>query len=368
MSDTRRQRLRRFLFVLGPVVLVVLGGVYYAGTGRYIETENAYVKLDILAVSANVAGRVIEVAGENNLAVPKGAVLFRIDPEPFRIALADADAELGIVRNRIKALVATYREARVGLLDARDRTAYFAREYARQKRLRNRGVSTAARYDKAQLDLTLARGRERSLREKINIALEELGGFPNRKPELHPLYLKALATREQAALDLRNTIVRAPFGGTLSNFRLQVGRYVKSGESLFSLIKTGRVWIEANLKETQLTGIQVGQPATIVVDTYPDITWQARVESIASATGSEFALLPPQNASGNWVKVVQRLTVRLELKRLPGRPRLRSGMSVLARIDTGRENWLMRVAGTLFGGARVKQAVAQEGSGPRPVR
>ncbi len=368
MSDTRRQRLRRFLFALGPVVLLVAGGVYYAGAGRYIETENAYVKLDILAVSANVAGRVIEVAGDDNQAVSKGAVLFRIDPEPFRIALANAVAELGIVRNRIEALAATYRQASVELLEARERTTYFGREFARQKRLKARGVATATRYEKAQLDLALAGRRERTLQEKINIALAELGGDPSRRPELHPLHLKALAKRDQTALDLRNTVVRAPFDGTISNMRLQVGRYVKSGERLFSLIKTGRVWIEANLKETQLTGVRVGQPATIVVDTYPDIVWQARVESIAPATGSEFALLPPQNASGNWVKVVRRLTVRLTLERRPGRPTLRSGMSVRARIDTGRENWLGRMTGSLFGTARAKQAAAREGAGPRSVK
>ena len=368
MSDARRQRLRRFLFALGPVVLLVVGGIYYAGAGRYIETENAYVKLDILSVSANVAGRVIEVAGDNNLPVSKGAVLFRIDPEPFRIALANAVAELGITRNRIKALLATFRQASVELLEARERTRYFGRQFARQKRLMARGVATASRHDKAQLDVAVARRRERTLEEKINIALEELGGDPARRTELHPLYLKALAKRDQMALDLRNTVVRAPFTGTISNMRLQIGRYVKSGERLFSLIKTGRVWIEANLKETQLTGVQVGQPATIVVDTYPDIVWRARVESIAPATGSEFALLPPQNVSGNWVKVVRRLTVRLKLDRRPGRPTLRSGMSVLARIDTGRENWLGRMTGSLFGPARARQAAEPKGAGPRPVK
>ena len=368
MSDARRLRVRRILFALGPVMLLVVGGIFYAGSGRYIETENAYVKLDILAVSANVAGRVIAVAGQNNRAVSKGAVLFRVDPEPFRIALANANAELGIVRNRIKALVATYRQATVEILEARERTTYFGREYSRQKQLKKRGVATATRHDKAQLDLALARRRERTLQEKINIALEELGGDPRRKPELHPLYLKAMAKRDQTALDLRNTIVRAPFDGTISNLRLQVGRYVKSGERLFSLIKTGRVWIEANLKETQLTGVRVGQSATIVVDTYPDLVWQARVESIAPATGSEFALLPPQNASGNWVKVVRRLTVRLKLERRPGRPTLRSGMSVRARIDTGRKNWLARMAGSLFGKQGAMQAAARESAGPRPVK
>lgn len=368
MSDARRPRLRRFLLALGPLVLLVAGGVYYAGSGRYIETENAYVKLDILSVSANVAGRVIAVAGDDNQTVSKGEIMFRIDPGPFRIALADADAELGITRNRIQVLAATYRRASVELLEARERTVYFGRQFERQKRLKARGVASASQYDKAQLDLALAGRRERTLQEKINIALAELGGDPSRRPERHPLYLKALAKRGQAALDLRDTIVRAPFDGTISNMRLQIGRYVKSGERLFSLIKTGRVWIEANLKETQLTGVRIGQPATIVVDTYPDIVWRARVKSIAPATGSEFALLPPQNVSGNWVKVVRRLTVRLELERRPGRPTLRSGMSVFARIDTGRENWLGRMTGSLFGAARAKQAAERKGAGPRLVK
>jgi len=342
-SKTQSRRRRVVLFALGPMVLAIYGGYHYAVGGRYIETENAYVKFDILPVSANVEGRVVDVAVAQNRRVGKGAILFKIDDRPFRIRVTDASAELEVVRSRIRALVATYRQTTVELLEAGNRTHFFKREYERQKKLRLRGVATASRFEKAELDLSQARQRERTLKEKVNVALEELGGYPNRAPEKHGLYLRAKAKLDQALLDLRDTIVRAPFEGVVSNLRLQMGHHVKRGDKLFSLISTERVWVEANLKETQLVHVRPGQPAEIVADGLPNVVWKGRVESIARATGAEFAILPPQNASGNWVKVVRRLTVRLTIKDPAARRRLRSGMTVRARIDTGRERWPMRI-------------------------
>lgn len=365
-SKTQRRRRRVVLFALGPLVLAVYGAYAYVTGGRYVETENAYVKFDILPVSANVEGRVVSVAVRQNRRIGKGAILFKIDDRPFRIRVADARAELDVVRSRIRGLMATYRQTTVELLEANQRTVFFEKEYERQKKLRDRGVATASRFDKAELDLSQARQRERTLKEKVNVALEELGGYPSRAPEKHALYLRAKAKLDQALLDLRDTVVRAPFEGVVSNLRLQVGHHVRRGDKLFSLISTERVWVEANLKETQLTDIRPGQPAAIVADAMPDATWQAQVESIARATGAEFAILPPQNASGNWVKVVRRLTVRLTFKTPHARRVLRSGMSAQVRIDTGRERWPLKWLRATFGQTRGDPMQA-EGGGKRRV-
>ena len=348
-SERRRRRRRVVLFALGPILVALYGGYLYTTGGRYIETENAYVKFDILPVSANVEGRVVEVAVAQNRRVGKGAILFKIDDRPFRIRVSDTTAELEVVRSRIRALAASYRQTTVELLEARDRTLFFKREYDRQKKLRQRGVATASRFEKAELDLSQARQREQTLKEKVNVALEELGGYPNRAPEKHGLYLRAKAKLDQALLDLSDTVVRAPFEGVVSNLRLQVGHHVKRGDKLFSLISTERAWVEANVKETRLVHLRTGQPAEIVADGLPGVVWKAQVESIARATGAEFAILPPQNASGNWVKVVRRLTVRLTFVGGGAPRRLRSGMTVRARIDTGRERWPMRMLRATFG-------------------
>lgn len=358
-SKTQRRRRRAVLFALGPLVLAVYGAYAYVTGGRYIETENAYVKFDILPVSANVEGRVVAVAVRQNRRIGKGAILFKIDDRPFRIRVADARAELEVVRSRIRGLVATYRQTTVELLEAHERTVFFEKEYERQKKLRSRGVATASRFEKAELDLSQARQRARTLKEKVNVALEELGGYPNRAPEKHALYLRAKAKLDQAMLDLRDTVVRAPFEGVVSNLRLQVGHHVKRGDKLFSLISTERVWVEANLKETQLTDIRSGQRAEVVADAMPDKNWRAHVESIARATGAEFAILPPQNASGNWVKVVRRLTVRLTFEKPEARRVLRSGMSVRVRIDTGRERWPLKWLRATFGETRDGQLQAE---------
>jgi membrane fusion protein (multidrug efflux system) len=369
MASSKKQRRRRrvVLFALGPLVLALYGGYHYVTGGRYIETENAYVKFDILPVSANVEGRVVDVAVEQNRRVGKGEILFKIDDRPFRIRVADATAELQVVRSRIRALVATYRQTTVELLEARERTTFLQREYERQKKLRARGVATASRFEKAEFDLLQARQRERTLKEKVNVALEELGGYPNRAPEKHALYLRAKAKLDQALLDLRDTVVRASFEGVISNLRLQVGHHVKRGDKLFSLISTERVWVEANLKETQLTNVRPGQAAEVVADALPSVVWRTRVESIARATGAEFAILPPQNASGNWVKVVRRLTVRLTFEKPAARRLLRSGMTVRARIDTGRERWPLKWFRATFGGKRGDRLQAARTGNRGPV-
>jgi membrane fusion protein (multidrug efflux system) len=184
------------------------------------------------------------------------------------------------------------------------------------------------------------------MRNKVVRVAAQLGGMPERPVDEHPMVREKLAERERAALDLARTTIRAPLAGTVVNARLQKGEQVKAATALFALVAQTRPWVEANFKETELTHVRKGLGATVVLDIYPDVVWQAEVDSISPATGAEFALLPPQNASGNWVKVVQRLPVRLKLLPQPGEPPLRAGMTATVKVDTGRERRMSQ----LFGG------------------
>jgi membrane fusion protein (multidrug efflux system) len=195
-------------------------------------------------------------------------------------------------------------------------------------------------YDEALHELKVGEESRRKIDQRIARSIAALGGDPNLPVEEHPRFRRAMAIRDQAAVDLERTVIKAPASGVISNMKLQVGEYVKEGSAIFSLIETSPMWVEANLKETELTNVSPGQPATLVVDAYPDHQWQAFVDTIAPATGAEFALLPPQNATGNWVKVVQRVPVLLRIERTVEEPMLRAGMTVMVSIDTGKARGL----------------------------
>ena len=204
-------------------------------------------------------------------------------------------------------------------------------------------MSRADVYDEARHKHSLAQRRLESVQEQTNRVVASLGGDPNLVPERHPRYTEAKAQYDAAMLDISRTRIIAPVDGVLSNMKLQVGEYVDRGKAVFSLIESGPLWIEANFKETQLTHMREGQSATVIADAYPDVKWRARIETIAPATGAEFAVLPPQNATGNWVKVVQRIPVRVVVDQSPGQPPLRAGMTVTVAVETGKERGLPRV-------------------------
>jgi membrane fusion protein (multidrug efflux system) len=332
-----RLALRALLLVLVPLAAAAAGLYVYATGGRYVVTENAYVKANLVAVSADVSGRVVWVGVADNQTVAAGEPLFQIDPVPFEIALAGAEAELAVVLTELGSLKADYREAQAAMAEAAERARFLELQYQRQKQLRARGVGTEAKFDAAQHELETARQRVTMIGERAENVLASLSGDADLKPRRHPRYLRIKAQRDQAALDLERGAVLAPAAGVVSNMKLQPGEHVEAGTPVFSVIEAEPLWIEANLKETQLTHVREGQPATLVVDAYPDQTWGAEVTSISPATGAEFALLPPQNATGNWVKVVQRVPVHLAIAEDAGAPRLRAGMTVRVSIDTGRE-------------------------------
>ena len=332
-----RFALRTVLLVLVPLAAVAIGIYIYAESGRYVTTENAYIKSNVVAISSDVSGRVEWVGVDDNNLVRKGQILFRLDQQPFRIALERSAAELELVRAQVEHLRADYHEAVAQMAAEEERVKFLTRQLARQETLKERKLASEQAYDVAAHDLSLAKRQVRVLRQRVQRAVQSLGGNPDIEVRQHPRYLRARAERDQAAIAFADTSVEAPVDGIVSNMKLQAGEYVEEGHAVFSIIESGKVWVEANLKETQLTHVLEGQSASITVDAYPGVERPATVDTIAPATGAEFSVLPPQNATGNWVKVVQRIPVLLDVEQTPKVTPLRAGMTVTVVIDTERE-------------------------------
>ncbi|MBI1773791.1 MAG: HlyD family secretion protein [Proteobacteria bacterium] len=344
MSKRRRRPrrwLRAFLLALGPAVVLAGAGYVYVTGGRYVGTDNAYVRAEKVSVSADISGRVTGVAVKENEVVAAGQVLFRLDEEPLRIALARAKAQLETVHYDIDAMRASYRQKREEMKLADMNQAYAEREFNRQSELASRAIASQSKFDETRNKLDVARQQHIGVKQDLARLVAALAGDVDIPVERHPRYMQAKAEMDQAALDLRRAQVMAPSAGMIAKIdNLRPGDYVKAGTPVFSLVALDRVWIEANMKETDLTYVRAGQRATINVDTYPDLAWTARVDSVSAATGAEFSVLPAQNATGNWVKVVQRIPVRLLIEDAQNKPALRAGMSVEVEIDTGRQRAL----------------------------
>lgn len=350
--------LRPLLLVAVPSLAVAGALLWWLWGGRYVSTENAYVKADLVQVSADVAGRIVEVQVKDHNHVKTGDILIKIDEEPFKLALDKAEAELDLTRANVANLRAQYAEAQAEMKEAQSKIGFFDAQLARQKQLTTKGVGAAFRFEEADSNATVARDRVSAMQQKIQRTLAALGGDPKIDTEKHPLVREKIAVRDRAKLDLERTVVRAPVSGTAVNMRLLPGEQVRVATPMFAIVSDLRIWVEANFKETELTHVRPGQSASIVLDIYPDVTIEAEVESISPATGAEFALLPPQNASGNWVKVVQRLPVRLKLATRSEDMPLRAGMTATVKVDTKRE----RKLSTIFGWGSVAAPASQ-----RPV-
>ena len=332
-----RLALRTVLLVVVPLVAVAVGIYIYAESGRYVTTENAYIKSNVVAVSADVSGRVEWVGVDDHALVREGQVLFRLDQRPFKIALERAGAELELVRTQVEELRADYHEAMAAVAAEEERVRFLTRQLARQETLKELKLASEQAYDVAAHDLSFAKRQVRVLRQRVQGVRQSLGGDPGIEAEAHPSFLRARTERDKAAMALADTWVEASVDGVVSNMKLQAGEYVEEGHAVFTIIESGKVWVEANLKETQLTHVLEGQSASITVDAYPGVEWPATVGAIAPATGAEFSVLPPQNATGNWVKVVQRIPVLLDVEQTPKGTPLRAGMTVTVAIDTERE-------------------------------
>ncbi len=345
---------RRPLLIFGPVALVVGALVLYLATGRYVTEEDAYVQAVNVSISPQVAGQVLTIAAKSNTAVTKNDPLFNLDPEPYRIALANTEAQLGIARDQANTLIETYR-ARLKQIDEAKATLDYAQtNYDRQQHLFDTGAVPRATLDAAIRDLQTAKANLASLQREAAAALAQLGGNPDLPVDQQAPVKQAQAAVDAAARNLRLTSIVAPFDGIPNNVEsIAVGAFLNAGQSAFPLVSAHSLYIEANVKETELTYVREGDPAQVTVDAYPDSPIAARVTTMAPASGSVFALLPPQNATGNWVKVVQRIPVRLSFGEVRDGLALRAGMSVKISIDTGhrrslRELW--RDLTSIFGG------------------
>ena len=356
-ANTRKRR-NLLLWVLGPAVVLGAAGWMYLTSGRFVSTDNAYVQADHATIAPQISGRVVEVLVHDNEPVKAGDVLFRIDPEPLQIALARAQAQVETVRSLLNAGRAGYRSAQADLRSAEEALRVNERQYQRMQEMRGKGVIAQKDLDDAANNFANARGKRDSDAAALTKAQEMLGGLPDTPNENLAGYKLALAQLEQARLDLDHATVRAPIDGVVGKVSLQPGDFLATGQAAMPLVATQTLWVDANFKETDLTHVGVGQPATIEVDTYPGKKWQAHVASISPASGSQFSLLPAQNATGNWVKIVQRIPVRLAIDDNGNGPVLRAGMSANVEIDTGRQNSLLgRLQGGKEPAPQVKVAV-----------
>ncbi len=352
----RRKVINRTLWIAGPALVLALGGYFYLTSGRYASTDNAYVAADQVTIAPQVGGRVVEVDVHENEPVKKGDVLFRIDAKPLEIAVAQMRAQLGAIGDYLAASRDTYHSAVADLASAQSTLNNDTRQLARMKSLRAKGVVPEKMLDDAANAVGVARGDRDSKAADVAKAKTMLGGSVKTVREDLPGYKVALAQLAKAELDLEHATVRAPIDGVIGKTMLQPGDFLNVGQAAMPLV-ANQAYVDANFKETDLTHVKVGQPATIDVDTYPDHTWKAHVASISPASGGQFSILPAQNATGNWVKIVQRIPVRLVLDDVPTDGRiLRAGMSAEVDIDTGRRN---SPIGRLLGASNREEAVAR---------
>jgi membrane fusion protein (multidrug efflux system) len=292
-------------------------------------------------VSTDVAGTVVEIDVHDNETVKKGQVLYRLKPDSFQIALDGAKAQLGTVHDQILTLQASYRLALAQIDQAEADLSFFQVQFKRQQDLVTTGAGTKMAFDSAKHDLEATEQKIKVAKAQALATLAQLSGDPNQTIEENPFYLQAKSGVDNAQRDFNDTIVKAPFDGVVTNVdAIQVGSYLQASQQAFSLVSTSNIWVEASPKETELTYVRPGQPATITVDTYPGVEWKGAVQSISPASGSSFSLLPAQNTTGNWVKVVQRIPMRVRIEDAEGKPPLRVGMSVTVDVDTGHARGL----------------------------
>jgi membrane fusion protein (multidrug efflux system) len=337
----RRGPSRFFLLVALPAIAVVGGFYWWLSSGRYVSTDNAYIGADKVLITPQVTGAIVHVDVVEGQRVKAGDRLFEIDPQPYQIALKLAQARLAAAKNQYGNLKLSYKANADQVKMSEDAVHVRQADYDRKSQLVKTGAGTQNDRDTSNAALIQAEQILAFVSQQQQSAAIQLGGDPDAPLEEFPTYLEAKAQVEDAERNLRNTDVVAPIPGVATQVpQIQLGRVMPAGAPVFSLVNDRALWIDANPKESDLTYVQQGQPVLISVDTFPGRTWKGKVGSIAPATGAQFAILPPQNASGNWVKVVQRIPLRVEFDPDQDTSALRAGMSTVVDIDTGRQRTL----------------------------
>jgi membrane fusion protein (multidrug efflux system) len=342
-----KSRLRRVAMIWGVAAVGAVAGTLWLTGGRYVSTDDAYVHAAKLMVSTDVSGLVKDVDVREGQHVKKGQVLFRLDPQPFQIALDNAKAALAQSVQDVESTRATYKSM-VGQMAAQQAQVHLAQlTFNRYVSLAKSNAIAPAQLDQARSTLQSSQATLISLKQNADVQLAKLNGDVNMPAEKAPAYLKAKATVDEMQRQLDHAVVRAPFSGIVTEVdALQPGTLVISAMSAFTttsavgIIADGNMWIEASMKETDLTYVKDGNPVDVTIDTYPGCTWEGRVTAVSAASDSAFSALPTENTSGNWVKVVQRIPVRVNLVggNCKDKP-LRAGMSTVISIDTGERRW-----------------------------
>jgi membrane fusion protein, multidrug efflux system len=342
-----RRLIGRVLMLAGVLVVAIAGLGFWLAGGRYVSTDDSYVEADKLMVSTDVSGLVAEVDVKEGQFVHKGDVLFRLDPKPFEIAAANAKSQLAQSVLNIRSMEQDYKRILRDIAAQRAQVQLAQTSYARQQALIKIGGTAQANVDQAEAALGTASAQDGSLQQQAEVQLAKLGGAIGLPLDKHPEYLQAQAALAEAERQLDQTVIKAPFDGVVTQVSsLQPGAMIVSSMAAFmptsavGLVSTTAKWVTANLKETDLTHVHFSQPVELVIDTFPDRVFHGTVAAIAPATGATFSVLPSQNTSANWVKVVQRLSVRIAFDPDEDVSMVRAGMSVTVTIDTGHKRKL----------------------------
>ncbi len=334
-TPQKRRSLRMILLVVLPLIAAVGGGAFYLMGGRYISTDNAYVGAQKVLITPDVSGKIIHVAVREGQHVKPGDELFTLDPEPYKLALDQVEAKLAAARTEYSKLKTTVKSLDTLIDLAHKNVALKKENVERKQKLVVSHAGSQADRDNAAVGLVTAQLQAQYARQQHDVTLAQLLGNPNLPLAQFPAYAQAKAAVDDAKRNLAHTVIRAPMAGTATQVdNIQIGRFIAAGSPILSVIDDQAPWVDANPKETEITYLRVGQKVTISVDSFPDHAFKGTVQSVSPGTGAQFSILPPQNASGNWVKVVQRVPVRIVFDKGQDTHLLRSGMSVTVDIDT----------------------------------
>ncbi len=353
-TDPRRRllaglrRYRRFLLLVVLPVIVAVGGVsFYLNGGRYVGTDNAYVGAQKVLVTPDISGKILKVVVREGQTVSRGDELFQIDPVPFRLVVDEAKAQLAQAHTTYDNLIANIKIYGDMLDLAQQGIELKKRDVERKQALVKNNYGSQLDLDNASNALVTAGAQAQYVRQQLSNAKTQLLGNPDLPLEQFPPYAQAKAKLDDAQRNLDHTVLRAPMDGVATQVeQIQLGRYVAAGTPVFSIIDVAHPWVDANPKESDLTYVTEGQPVTLEVDAFPNHVFKGKIGSLSPGTGAQFAILPPQNATGNFVKVVQRVPIRIYFDETDKHVRkLKAGMSVYATIDTGHKRTLAGLFG-----------------------